>query len=500
VKAPEGAITTQYQANALNQYSQITYPDAKYLSGEVAVGTTSIEVNKQPATNATGFNLLLWSSLQGLVSNENDFYIKTTEGSEPPKVEKRLALSPTGSLAPSYDLDGNLLQDALWDYEWNAENRLVKQTHRADLTLDQLERVQLEFVYDSQGRRVKKTVSTWNGSSFVPASETLFLYDGWNLMAEIDNGSQSMIKSYTWGMDLSGSIQGAGGVGGLLSLEKGADVFLPSYDHNGNITAYNDASGSVVAEFEYDPFGRLIRETGDHAKDVVHRFSTKYEDAESGYYYYGFRYYDPETSRWLNRDPIEEQGGFNLYGFVKNDGINRWDYLGWYFPDRMGIPVQTANCVVITDDDLKIEILLYWRAQLKDTERVWTAEAAGNADTQRFHLDPALRRIEYFYNGDVYTSSEVNYIAAGALTMHAGPPLDIPGMGHIAIRIWNITQHGRWLIDDKLFFYEKGKELFYDIPEIYNHYYRVFDPSIEELHLEPAGLFFVPTVRPRMEL
>lgn len=45
--------------------------------------------------------------------------------------------------------------------------------------------------------------------------------------------------------------------------------------------------------------------------------------------YYGYRYYDPETGRWLNRDPIEEQGGVNLYGFVGNDGVNWLDYLGW---------------------------------------------------------------------------------------------------------------------------------------------------------------------------
>jgi len=49
------------------------------------------------------------------VSNENDFYIKATEGAGPPKVEKRLGLTPIGTLTPSYDLDGNLLQDALWD-------------------------------------------------------------------------------------------------------------------------------------------------------------------------------------------------------------------------------------------------------------------------------------------------------------------------------------------------------------------------------------------------
>ena len=44
--------------------------------------------------------------------------------------------------------------------------------------------------------------------------------------------------------------------------------------------------------------------------------------------YYGFRYYDPETGRWPSRDPIAERGGLNLYGFVGNDALNYWDYLG----------------------------------------------------------------------------------------------------------------------------------------------------------------------------
>jgi uncharacterized protein RhaS with RHS repeats len=44
--------------------------------------------------------------------------------------------------------------------------------------------------------------------------------------------------------------------------------------------------------------------------------------------YYGYRYYDPKTGRWPSRDPIEEEGGMNLYGFVENDGVGRWDVLG----------------------------------------------------------------------------------------------------------------------------------------------------------------------------
>jgi hypothetical protein len=43
---------------------------------------------------------------------------------------------------------------------------------------------------------------------------------------------------------------------------------------------------------------------------------------------YGYRWYDPLTGRWPSRDPIEEEGGINLYGFVGNDGIDKWDVLG----------------------------------------------------------------------------------------------------------------------------------------------------------------------------
>jgi RHS repeat-associated protein len=44
--------------------------------------------------------------------------------------------------------------------------------------------------------------------------------------------------------------------------------------------------------------------------------------------YYGYRYYHPQTGRWINRDPIEEEGGANLFGFVGNDGVGMIDYLG----------------------------------------------------------------------------------------------------------------------------------------------------------------------------
>ena len=58
------------------------------------------------------------------------------------------------------------------------------------------------------------------------------------------------------------------------------------------------------------------------------RFSTKYYDPELSLYYYGYRFYDSDMHRWLNRDPMDEKGGENLYAFCKNSPYNLFDILG----------------------------------------------------------------------------------------------------------------------------------------------------------------------------
>jgi RHS repeat-associated protein len=104
-----------------------------------------------------------------------------------------------------------------------------------------------------------------------------------------------------------------------------------AFDGNGNVMGLvNAANGSVVAQYEYGPFGEVIRATGPMAKVNPFRFSTKYQDDETDLLYYGYRYYDPSTGRWKSRDPIEEQGGLNLYGFVSNEPSGLIDYLGLF--------------------------------------------------------------------------------------------------------------------------------------------------------------------------
>jgi RHS repeat-associated protein len=196
----------------------------------------------------------------------------------------------------------------------------------------------LVFEYDWRGRRIRKTVKKSDNSII---TDTKYLYDGWNLIAELNATNNNVIRSYVWGLDLSGSLQGAGGVGGLLAVnyydtQKTNRCFV-AYDGNGNVAALiNPTNGLVCARYEYGPFGELIRATGPMAKTNPFRFSTKYQDDETDLVYYGYRYYNASTGRWLSRDPIAERGGLNLYGFVFNNPVNKADAFGLICTEALG--------------------------------------------------------------------------------------------------------------------------------------------------------------------
>ena len=232
------------------------------------------------------------------------------------------------------DADGNLTQDGRWDYTWDAENRLIVMKTRSGIA-GPVRR--LEFEYDCFGRRIRKRVyDALSGGNLL--LERKFVYSGWNVLAEMD-GSNNPVRSYAWGLDLSGSSQGAGGVGGLLYVKPAGGVaHFCAYDGNGNVMALVDgASGSPSAEYEYSAFGETIRMTGALATANPFRFSTKYCDDETDPYYYGFRYYSPSTGRWTGRDPIGEPGGINLYGFGRNHPTTGVDVLGgWPNRDPLG--------------------------------------------------------------------------------------------------------------------------------------------------------------------
>jgi len=238
-----------------------------------------------------------------------------------------------------HDADGNLLSDGRWTNTWDGENRLVGMVSLTNAPAES--KRWLQFKYDQQGRRILKTVCWWTNSAWRVVVSNKFLYDGWNLVAELNATNNTLIRSCVWGTDLSGTLDGAGGVGGLVMMTDGGSRYFPAYDGNGTVVGLNSASdGSTAATYEYGPFAEPLRVTGPKAKSNPIRFSTKYTDDESGFLDYGYRYYNPGTGRWPNRDPIGEKGhqilqtkrshrtqwaAGNLHGFVYNSPIDKFD-------------------------------------------------------------------------------------------------------------------------------------------------------------------------------
>ena len=213
-----------------------------------------------------------------------------------------------------YSPDGGMVSFGEFDYVYDSASRLTEVWSNGEMVV--------ENRYDALGRRVIK---------WTPDATHTFVYDGWLLVVErIErSGGQRDQIDYWWGKDASGTLDGAGGIGGLLYIRKnGCEVYVPLYDGMGNVVQYVDKMGSIVAQYVYDAFGNTTKKSGVKADELKMRFSTKYFDDESGLYYFGHRFYSPRIARWLTRDPIEERGGLNLYAYCGNNAVKWIDPLG----------------------------------------------------------------------------------------------------------------------------------------------------------------------------
>ena len=252
----------------------------------------------------------------------------------------------------TYEKDGTLQTDGKYRYVWDGENRLIRiEPVGTPVNNDK----KLEYEYDYMGRRVEKVYSKHNGSDWVVQTTYRFVYDNWNVVLVLLGDGSTRYK-FTWGLDLSGlagdasasGIHGSGGIGGLLANQT---MSTPStdwwylYDGNGNVTQVIRPTDlpyfalSTWAHFEYDPYGNVAAFSGFMGVSIrrLFCFSTKWVDTElagaevygavgtDGLYYYGYRYYSPRLGRWISRDPIEEKGGRNLFGFVSNAPVIVFD-------------------------------------------------------------------------------------------------------------------------------------------------------------------------------
>ena len=331
-------LTKEYTANALNQYTAIANPDAVGLRGS-ATNTATVTVNGSAAlSDNIASDTVPWHfALQADNANEGKYTfasimaVVNPPGTNTPDIVSTASgcvYAPPQAETLTYDDDGNLLSDGRWQYAWNGENRLVKAEEQVCPTNRTLRKV--EYAYDHQGRMVWKAVShrATEAQSWEAEKSIDYLWDRFNIIAETTvAGSVTNTTYNVWGLDIDGSMQGVGGVGGLLAVVKGSFTYAPTYDGNGNIMDYVSPDGTIVAHREYDPFGGTVVATSD-ANVFTHWFSTKPWCNVAGLSEYQYRKYSPVLGRWTKRDPIGELGGLPLYAMCKNGLISSIDSLG----------------------------------------------------------------------------------------------------------------------------------------------------------------------------
>ena len=191
-----------------------------------------------------------------------------------------------------------------------------------------------EFVYDGLSRlRISRYyVRNANTNALELQNEKRRVYDGMDIVQERDGNNVT-----------TASLTRAGNIGGILARTTGpantASIFY-GYDGGGNVTNLTNNAGAQVGSYTYDAFGNTVATSGVAASENPYRFSTK--EAIGGLYSYGLRFYSPGLGRWINRDPIGEAGGANLYLFAGNDPINTYDDYGM-IPNKMTLAQRAGG-------------------------------------------------------------------------------------------------------------------------------------------------------------
>ena len=167
----------------------------------------------------------------------------------------------------------------------------------------------IEYVHDPLGRRIAKKVDG--------VITEKYLWQGLTRLLAVYDGTGNLLMRFLYA---DGRMP--------VAMERGGALYYLTYDQVGTLRVVADSSGNVVKRIEYDSFGNILADTNP-TLDVPFGFAGGLHDRDTGLVRFGFRDYDPDTSRWTAKDPILLGGGnTDLYGYCLNDPINLTDPTG----------------------------------------------------------------------------------------------------------------------------------------------------------------------------
>jgi RHS repeat-associated protein len=225
----------------------------------------------------------------------------TTTTSTPNNVNEITNQSGGVNRTLSYDPNGSITSDGgTRTFEWDGANRLVAINYAGFTTRS-------EFTYDGLNRVAKiveKTGATVN-------STRKFVWHGEEKLEFRDATDAVTQRNFAQGQYV------------------GTTASFYTRDHLGSVREMFTSGGTVVARYDYDPYGRSTTVLGTNPTDFS--FTGLYRHSKSNLDLAIYRAYDPDLGRWLSRDPLrgaETSEGPNLYAYVQSDPINGTDLLG----------------------------------------------------------------------------------------------------------------------------------------------------------------------------
>lgn len=245
------------------------------------------------------------------IYSNDSLYNRVSKDGEPHQINAVNQLLSDGRKVYTYDAAGNLLQTDTGEkaihYAYDALDRLISVTNGNEQTC---------YSYDSDNRRLTKTSHQKNGEDWEAGPTIRYLYQGKNEIGAYEGDQLTELRILGQGQSAE--------IGATIALELEGTVYAPLHDHRGNIVAIVDSSGQTVGTYRYSAFGE------EQVTGLLSpwRFSSKRFDTESGFVYFGCRYYMPETGRWLTQDPAGHAAGPNLYAYVHNSPMTHTDAYG----------------------------------------------------------------------------------------------------------------------------------------------------------------------------